>query len=84
MIKPNTLCLIRGVPHEHLGSEFNGRVVTVTGFKNTHPDGSTIYWIEPALYDDAGRRFSGCRQQWLLPFSNPDALAATNKTLETV
>lgn len=86
MIKPNTLCLIRGVPHEHLGSEFNGRVVTVAGFKNTHPDGSTIYWIEPAMYDGAGRRFSGCRQQWLFPFSDPYTLGLTNtdKTLETV
>lgn len=84
MIKPNTLCLIRGVPHEYIGSEFNGRVVTVAGFKTTHPDGSPIYWIEPALYDNLGRQFTGCRAQWLLPFSDPDALVVTNKTLETV
>ena len=83
MIQPNTLCLIRGVPHEHLGSEFNGRVVTVTGFKSTHPDGSTIYWIEPELYDQGGRQFTGARAQWLWPFSGPDALKSTNKIKET-
>ena len=84
MIKPNTLCLIRGVPHEYPGSEFNGRVVTVTGFKCTSDEGSPVYWIEPVLYDHLDRQFTGCRQQWLLPFSNPDALAVTNKKLETV
>lgn len=82
MIKPNTLCMIRGVPHGRLGSEFNGRVVTVTGFKYTHEDGSLIHWIQPVLQDNLGREFTGCRQQWLLPFSNPDALTSTNKTLE--
>lgn len=82
MIKPNTLCLIRGVPHERLGNEFNGRVVTVTGSKYVHEDGSPIYWIEPVLFDLHGREFTGCREQWLFPFSNPDALDLTNKELE--
>jgi hypothetical protein len=84
MIKPNTLCMIRGVPQGHLGSEFNGNVVTVTGSKYRHEDGSPIYWIEPVLTDKAGRSFTGCREQWLRPFSDPDALGLTNKTLEAV
>jgi len=84
MIKPNTLCMIRGVPHERLGSEFNGRVVTVTGFKDTHQDGSILYWIEPVMFDSEGRRFTGCREQWLFPFSDPDTLGLNNKTLEAV
>ena len=82
MIKPNTLCMIRGVPSGRLGSEFNGRVVTATGFKHIHEDGSRLYWIEPALKDSAGRRFTGCREQWLFPFCDPDALGLTNTTKE--
>lgn len=86
MIKPNTLCLIRGVPHEYPGGEFNGRVVTVTGSKYTCSAGMPVYWIEPPLVDSVGRVFTGCREQWLWPFSGPDTLGLTNtdKTLETV
>ena len=86
MIKPNTLCMIRGVPHGRYGSEFNGHVVVATGFKNTAYDGSPVYRIEPALTDSNGRKFTGCREQWLYPFCDPDKLGlrTTNKTLETV
>lgn len=83
MIKPNTLCMIRGVPHGALGSEFNGHVVAVAGSKYTYHDGSPVYWIEPQLVDSAGRIFTGCREQWLFPFADPDTLGLTNKTLET-
>lgn len=85
MIKPNTICMIRGVPRGRLGSEFNGRVVTATGFKGPSYDGSPSYWIEPILRDSQGRIFTGCREQWLFPFQDPDALGLVNteKTLET-
>lgn len=79
MIKPNTLCMIRGVPAGRLGSEFNGNLVTVTGFKNL-PE--RVYWTEPVLTDRAGRRFTGCREQWLWPFQDPDTLGLTTKELE--
>lgn len=82
MIKPNTLCMIRGVPHDYLGSEFNGNIVTVTGFKDTSNEGMPVYWIEPQLVDRAGRYFTGCRQQWLWPFQDPDTLGLTTKELE--
>lgn len=84
MIKPNTLCMIRGVPHERIGSEFNGNVVTAVSFKQTSSDGSPTYWIEPVLVDSHGRHFTGCREQWLFPFSDPDTLGLTNKALEAV
>lgn len=85
MIKPNTLCMIRGVPQDLPGSEFNGNIVTAVNFKDTHEDGSPIYWIEPVLQDSRGLQFTGCREQWLFPFSSPYELALTNtnKTLET-
>ena len=79
MIKPNTLCMIRGVPSGRIGSEFNGNIVTVTGFKNPQ---KRVHWIEPELVDRSGRHFNGCGEQWLWPFSDPDALGLTNTTKE--
>ena len=86
MIKPNTLCMIRGVPSGRLGSEFNGNVVVATGVKGVHDDGNFIYWIEPPLFDKTGHKFNGCREQWLYPFEDPDTLGLTNtnKELEKV
>ena len=83
MIKPGTLCMIRGVPQGRLGSEFNGNVVIVTGRK--HGTEEVIYSIEPVLLDHKGRHFTGCRHQWLYPFDDfsPETLDVTNKTLET-
>lgn len=86
MIKPNTLCMIRGVPPGRLGSEFNGNIVVAKGLKKVYDDGTPIYWIEPELVDSNRRLYTGCREQWLFPFSDPDTLGlnTTNKTLETV
>jgi hypothetical protein len=82
MIKPGTLCMIRGVPQNRLGSEFNGNVVVVTGRKLGSQE--LIYHIEPTLYDRRGRHFNGCRHQWLRPFDDfePETLHTTTKTLE--
>lgn len=84
MIKPNTLCMIRGVPHDRPGHEFNGQIMVANQYKGTHTDGSTLYWIEPVLRDNIGREFTGCREQWLYPFEDPDTLGLTNKQLETI
>lgn len=84
MIKPNTLCMIRGVPPGRHGSEFNGNIVVANGLKTTYADGTPIYWIKPALFDSDNNRFTGCREQWLYPFEDPDILGLTNKQLETV
>lgn len=82
MIKPNTLCMIRGVPQGQPGHEFNGQVVIAQGLKRIWPDGSPIYRIEPVLCDSNNFRFNGCREQWLYPFSDPRTLGLTNKQLE--
>jgi hypothetical protein len=83
MIKPGTLCMIRGVPQGRLGYQFNGNVVRVTGRKQGSEE--LIYRIEPVLVDHKGRHFTGCRHQWLRPFDDfgPQELTATNKELET-
>lgn len=81
MIKPGTLCMIRGVPPGVLGHELNGSVVTAEGFKDPQ---ERIYWIEPALFVGPAR-FTGSREQWLFPFEDfdPQELITTNKELET-
>jgi hypothetical protein len=81
MIKPGTLCMIRGVPQGRHGSEFNGYIVTANGFKTPQ---ERIYWIEPKLVSN-GIRFTGCREDWLYPFEDfgPEILTTTNKELET-
>jgi hypothetical protein len=83
MIKPGTLCMIRGVPQGRLGSEFNGNVVVVGEVKRVADE--LIYWIQPELFDRHGRMFNGARQQWLYPFDDfdPQELTTTNKELET-
>lgn len=84
MIKPGTLCMIRGVPQSLPGHEFNGSVVVANGLKTTYADGTPIYWIEPELVGSNKHLYTGCREQWLYPFTDPDALGLTNKALETV
>ena len=81
MIKPGTLCMIRGVPPGVMGHTFNGCVVTACGFKDPQ---ERIYWIEPPLFEGP-TRFTGSREQWLYPFDDfdPQELTTTNKTLET-
>jgi hypothetical protein len=64
MIKPGTLCMIRGVPPGVMGHTLNGCVVTACGFKDPQ---ERVYWIEPPLFEGP-TRFTGSREQWLHPF----------------
>lgn len=82
IIKPGTLCMIRGVPQNLPGSEFNGNVVVAAGIKTTAYNASPVYWIEPVLQDRKGRQFTGCRAQWLHPFADPDTLNLNTNTKE--
>lgn len=79
MIKPGTLCMIRGVPQNLPGHEFNGQIVTAKGIKTPE---DRVYWIEPAL-SDGRRRFTGCREQWLYPFEDFDPQELLEQELET-
>jgi hypothetical protein len=83
MIKPGTVCMIRGVPSTRLGSEFNGQVVVVGEVKRVADE--LIYWIQPELVGRSGLHFNGCREQWLYPFDDfgPETLHTTTKTLGT-
>lgn len=86
MIKPNTLCMIRGVPQGSLGDDCNGKIVTAE--RNIFDD---VWTITPEVVTAVG---GGLRSMWaaqgkyLHPLDNPsdDLLDthSTRKTLETV
>lgn len=82
MIKPGTLCMIRGVPAGLMGDDCNGKIITVEGIKR-----DDIYFINPTLPSKYSfMNLDGCPEKYLWPFSDPDTLGlnTTDKTLETV
>jgi hypothetical protein len=69
MIKPNTLCMIRGVPHGQLGSDCNGKIVVATSLM--HDD---VWSITPNVVTAVGgglRRLVASRAHYLHPLDNP-------------
>lgn len=67
MIKPGTLCMIRGIPSNRPGYECNGKIVVATTIKATLPDLGVVWWIDPPLPAPRGGAYSGCAERWLHP-----------------
>ena len=82
MIKPNTLCMIRGVPRGTSGGDCNGKIVTVIARRGE------IYEFEPALFTKVivPGYVDRSPEQYLYPFEDfdPGELDVTHKELETV
>lgn len=82
MIKPGTLCMIRGVPQGTLGSDCNGKIVTVEGFKPN----TDYYQFTPRLITKTPREatVSFGPEKFLYPFEDfdPSELDVTDKELE--
>lgn len=82
MIKPNTLCMIRGVPRGTSGADCNGKIVTVIARYGE------LYQFEPMLFtrEIAPGYVDTSPEQYLYPFEDfdPSELDATNKQLESV
>jgi hypothetical protein len=83
MIKPGTLCMIRGVPHGYLGSDCNGKIVVAESliFED-------VWRITPEVVTAVGgglRSLFGSRAHYLHPLDNPtdDALDTHSTRLET-
>jgi len=77
MIKPGTLCMIRGCV---VLPQANGQIVVAKNIKGKHTDGSTVWLIEPSVVV-ANRSYNGCREHWLHPLDNPsDDLVDTHST----
>lgn len=84
MIKPGTLCMIRGVPHGMLGSDCNGKIVVAEQriFDN-------VWRITPEVITATAtglRSMFAAQGRYLHPLDNPsDDLVDTHSTrLETV
>ena len=74
MIKPGTLCMIRGVPHGQLGSDCNGKIVLAE--TRIFDD---VWQITPEVVTAVGgglRSLFASKAKYLHPLDNPpeDAL----------
>ncbi len=70
MIKPGTICMIRGVPKNQLGYDCNGKIVTALELVF-----ADIYRIEPALPTHHLNHtviLQGSRECYLHPFTEPE------------
>lgn len=86
MIKPNTLCMIRGVPQGQLGADCNGKIVVAT--QVLYAD---IWQITPEVItavEGGLRSLIASQGKYLHPLDNPteDAVDthSTRKELESV
>ena len=84
MIKPNTLCMIRGVPHGALGADCNGKIVVAE--RNLFDD---VWIIAPEVVTAVHgglRSMFAAQAKYLHPLDNPteDAIDTHSVRLETV
>lgn len=84
MIKPNTLCMIRGVPAGALGADCNGKIVTAT--ENLFDD---VWQITPEVVSAVRggfRSMFAAQARYLHPLDNPPetAVDTISTRLETV
>lgn len=84
MIKPGTLCMIRGVPPGQLGADCNGKIVVAENvlFED-------VWKITPEVVTAVGgglRSLLGSRARYLHPLDNPsdDVVDTISTRLETV
>ena len=81
MIKPGTICMVRGVPKNQLGYDCNGKIVTAVELVF-----ADIYRIEPALVTqqlDRVVELTGSRECYLHPLGDFEPeVTITAKVLE--
>lgn len=86
MLKPGTVCQIRGVPQHALGGDCNGKIVVITGplINNL----TNFYEFTPTLTTNVpkvGEEVSAGHKKYLWPFEDFDFSPegeSVNKTLE--
>ena len=71
MIKPGTVCMIRGVPSGKPGYEFNGTIVRAEKVK-ARPEGvGNVWYINPPLTSVREKTiYTGCAEKWLYPLDD--------------
>ena len=65
MIKPGTVCMIRGVPKDSI-YQANGRIVTVVRYIGDLLDHKDVHEFDPPIVA-VGQMYNKCKQQWLHP-----------------
>jgi hypothetical protein len=68
MIKPNTLCMIRGIKPNKPGHTANGMIVTTISPETVA--GLRVWYTQPELHIE-NRRFRGVLEENLFPLQNP-------------
>lgn len=66
MIKPGTVCMIRGVPSDCVSSVANGRIVTIIKYMGDILDHKDVHQFEPPVII-MGQEFDKAQQRWLHP-----------------
>ena len=66
MIKPGTVCMIRGVPKDSI-YEANGRIVTVVRYIGDLLDHQDVHEFTPPIVVTRNSQYNKCKQQWLHP-----------------
>lgn len=79
MIKPGTVCMIRGVPQGR-GYAANGRVVSIVQYLGDYKDFRDVHQFEPPVVVE-GQNFDKAQERWLHPL-DPCEDDLAHETLE--
>lgn len=80
MIKPGTVCMIRGVPSNSPSSVANGRIVTVVKYMGDYKGFNDVHQFEPPV-TIMGQEFDKAQKKWLHPL-DPCEDDLSRETLE--
>lgn len=69
MIKPGTVCMIRGMPKNSPAYAAEGRIVTTVRYIGEYNGVSEVHEFTPAVVIE-GTEFTKCREKWLHPFDD--------------
>ena len=69
MLKPGTVCQIRGLPKSSRVYTAEGRIVTVVEYMGEFKGFQDVYKFDPPVFIQ-GNRFDKCQRRWLHPFDD--------------
>jgi hypothetical protein len=81
MIKPGTLCMIRGLPSDSPSAAANGRVVSVIRYLGDYKGFADVHQFEPYVLI-MGQEFDKAQEKWLHPFDTDNEDILTKEALD--
>jgi hypothetical protein len=69
MIKPGTVCQIRGLPKDSPARTAEGQIVTVIQYLGEFKEFAEVYQFQPHVVI-MGVSFDKCQRKWLHPFDD--------------